>query len=188
MEQDILQPGSPALQTENIFVQFCIQNMVTTNKLMVWYAVLMNQMAAGMSLQVSWQILCRVWTHCFFFSCWMWMLNKTRQRNVLATTGSSRDAFPVSGFSPIPFQFLKARSHTGAIAADYEQTQVDKTVCKTLTCSPCGCPGQGKWDALFLESCHGQAGTVHHCVIHKGINPVCTSNGCIPCLQSSYKR
>lgn len=28
--------------------------------------------------------------------------------------------FQFLGFFPIPFQFLKARLHTGAIAADYE--------------------------------------------------------------------
>lgn len=29
---------------------------------------------------------------------------------------------------------------------------MDNIVCKTLTCSPSDCPGQGKWDVLFLET------------------------------------
>lgn len=64
----------------------------------------------------------------------------------------------------------------------YEYIQMNKSVGKTLTCPP-GYLRYGKQDALFLESCYGQAGTVHHCIIHRVIDPVCTNTGCIPCLH-----
>lgn len=105
--------------------------MVTTSLWCVTW--LINQTVSGIFLQASWRVLCRIWIHCFFFFFSLLDVDTyhDQARELSLTVLEAQKAFSSSHLLLIP----KSRVTTGAITALYEETQMDKTVCKTLTSS-----------------------------------------------------